>query len=429
MSSFDEELKKSIQGSKDKAEIAQNVQDEEELIARDEDEARMHYSELQQLQATESEKILIVNNYSRFASVDVWAGICGAFRDLGHQTLNYSIHNMRAFLSQDMMEHHIVSTVLSTKNNFTHVLFVGSTFLHDHVPLTLRKCGVKVAYWSLEDPHALDQNYRFMELVDYYFTNERRVAKEFPQKAIYLPTAGDHHACMPSNRDNTEIPDWMFNDIVFCGNVYPNRQELLEKIIPLVDKKGYKFSIVGVTSFMKDKNKSPLKKHILGEYEGVVDHRWLVMFYGLSKLVINIEREDSWEYDERFSTNRKFKMTGESLNPRAYEIPLCAGGLQLIDNKREEVYDDRVLRDKEHFVIYKDADDLCQKTEYYLEHEEERKKIVEAARKHAFDNHTYIARAYRMRKVFRLKEGKREQVAKDELGTILNRKKEIKKEK
>lgn len=375
--------------------------------------------------AQEKLRFLIVNNYSRFASKDVFDGFMAAIRqDLNHQIMAYPIDVMQAWFSGDMVEHHITSTAVATRNEFTHVIFIGSAFIKKWVVDTIRKGGVKVAYWSLEDPHALDQNIRFLELADYYFTNERAVAREF-EKAHYLPTAGAHTVCVPPEAPLSEYGEEdreiLENDVVFCGNVYPNRRKVLEPLLPHFQNHGIRFGIMGVLGLMEDEEKkSPLRQHIRGNFEGVVDHRWFIMAYGYAKFVINIERDPNWEYNEKYSTNRKHEIVGESLNPRAYEIALTGGGLQLIDEQRKEIFEKGILEPGKHCVTYKGTADLVEKILYYREHEAERRNIVRAARTHALSNHTYASRAKRMIDMINWKEGRKEGIAKEVLKKIMS---------
>jgi spore maturation protein CgeB len=354
--------------------------------------------------------------------------MCKALQDSGFVVLPYAMDKMRVWWSINQLFKDIIATAVSTRNNFTHVLLVGAVFFPRWVIQTIQRCGVKVIYWSLEDPHAFDQNYKFMEWADYYFTNEIKVAEKF-KEAVYLPTAGCHHICLPAAESVTDLPERyqkiFNNDIVFCGNVYPNRQKLLEEILPFLEKKGYRFGIAGITALMIDKMSSPLRKYIIGFHdehgetmEGVIDHRWLVMLYGYSKIALNLERDPYYEYNEKYSTNRIHKIKGESLNPRAYEIAMCGGGLQLIDDKRAELFSGRTIEPDKHCVCFRSAEELCQKIEYYMEHEEARQEIVSAARQHALRNHTYDSRAKRLIKAIWVKEKKKDDLKKMMLGDI-----------
>lgn len=367
-------------------------------------------------------KFLVCNNYNRFASKDVWDGLFATLRqDFKYDVLPYPVDQMPAFFSYDMIANHILATAVKSINGFTHMICVSSTFMKQWMFDTCRKCGVKTIYWSLEDPHAFDQNSPFMEWADYYFTNEVAVSRAF-EKAVYLPTAGAETVCVPPSCRLAELPDKerkiLDNDVVFCGNVYPNRRKVLEPLLPLFEKHGIRFGLMGVTGLMEDDGRSPLVSYIKGDLHGVVDHRWFVMAYGFAKFVINIERDPEWTYNEEYSTNKIHKIAGESLNPRAYEIALCGGGLQLIDEKRKELFSGKAFEVGKHLVTYKNSQDLVDKILYYRAHENERRRIVEAAREHALKNHTYRSRAKRMVDTINWKEGRREGVIQEAVSRV-----------
>tara|TARA_Y100000310_G_scaffold269859_1_gene283352 strand:+ start:134 stop:991 length:858 start_codon:yes stop_codon:yes gene_type:complete len=64
--------------------------------------------------------------------------------------------------------------------------------------------------------------------------------------------------------------------------------------------------------------------------------------------------------------------TGNCASDRVYKI-MAAGGFLLTDDWYGR---DKMFRDKEHLVIWKDLHDLQNKIEYYLEHDDEREKIA-----------------------------------------------------
>jgi len=355
-----------------------------------------------------TERFLTINNYSQFASLDVWSGMTKALQQFGATCLPFPINKLQAFFSDDMLNHYILSTAVSTRNNFTHVLFVGSAFLKEWVIKSIKKSGIKTIYWSLEDPHSLDQNSRFYDIADYYLTNEKRVKDVLP-KAIYMPTAGNTDICFPVN-DINAMPSEFKKDIIFAGNIYPSRQKTLEYLIPFIESKGYSFGIIGITKLAENFEKSPLKKYIINDLNGVVDHKWFTMAYGCAKIILNLERDPFYEYDSTFLSNKKYKIVGESLNPRAYEIALCKGGLQLIDDKRKEIESGQTIENNKHCIVFNSDNDLCKKIEYYLSHEDERKTIVDRAYEYVSENHVYINRAFRLFKKLYLSEGKQDKV-------------------
>lgn len=371
-------------------------------------------------------RFLIVNNHSSFASKDIWEAFAATCeQDQGIYCIKYPIHIVGGFFQKDMLEHHLVASAVSasTVNQFTHVIFIGSTFMSPWVMQTIKNMPtVKSVYWSLEDPHALDQNIPFKDLCDYYFTNEREVAKQIPG-TYYLPTAGGHIDCRPPSVQLKDMPEMnqrvLGNDVVFCGNIYPNRQKVLEAVLPHFEKHGIRLGLMGISKLMKDPDKSPLMNYFKSDQSGVVDHRWVIAMYGYSKFVINIERDPHYEWNTEVSSNRIHNVVGESLNPRAYEIALCGGGLQLIDDRRVELQRPGILEPGKHCVVYTSPEDMVNKILYYREHEEERVKIVKAARSHALKNHTYHSRAQRMIDILHWQEGRKDLVAKAVLDRFL----------
>jgi len=415
-------------------EFDRNALSEDPIVEMEEEKAKIEVGHLEYERPTKKERFLVVSNYSQFASVDVWAGMAGALREKGYAVYPYAIHKIRAILAHDFMLKDILASAVSVRNKFTHVLFVGAAFMPAWVILTIRKMGIRVLYWSLEDPHSLDQNAPFYEMCDMYLSNERKIKELFP-KAVYMPPASDRNECcppaVPLEKLEPIYQDVFRNDVFFGGNIYPNRQKVLEPLVAFLQEKKRTMGIMGITNYMDDREKSPLMKYVIefaderGRMDGIVDHRYLVMAYGYAKIAINLERDPNYEYDKRFSTNRKYKLSGESLNPRAYEICMCGGALQLIDETRKEIFDDRMLIPGKHLVTFKDQNDLHEKVEYYLTHEEERKAIVDEARKHVLSYHSYNSRATRLIKAIHFLEKDKKALLSDVLENNRNQQKLI----
>lgn len=73
---------------------------------------------------------------------------------------------------------------------------------------------------------------------------------------------------------------------------------------------------------------------------------------------------------------------------RTFEVPACGGFLMSADadNLRDYYIDGKEI------VIFNNKDDLGEKCKYYLEHEEERKKIAQAGYERTVKEHTYEKR-------------------------------------
>jgi len=340
-----------------------------------------------------------------FALTDVWTGYCKALDVMGYRTLPIATHQIKAFFNENVMWRFIHSQIVTKREGFTHAIFIGGR--DNSAPWLLESLyGVKSIVISTEDPHGLDQNQNIAKLYNYYFTNEKNVLK-YIKGANYLPTAANHYACMPINKK--ELPEDLFCDILFLGNVYPNRQKILENIIPLVEKKNYKYHIAGITAFADEE--TPIRKYVK-IYKGyeLVDHQLSICLYNAAKIIININRDPFWESNPR-STNREHKCEGYSMNPRFYEVGL-SGGFQLVDNTRKEVY--KMFKcdcGPESEVITFDLNsptDLSDKIDYYLQHEDERLNIAYNFHQKVIDNHTYLNRTQRLINFIKLKENPQE---------------------
>jgi tetratricopeptide (TPR) repeat protein len=120
---------------------------------------------------------------------------------------------------------------------------------------------------------------------------------------------------------------------------------------------------------------------MVGSFNHDVQHeraRWLARVAKLSDkyrvcLTAGVHGEDYTRLMNRAKIVFNRSIRGE-INMRAYEAPAC-GALLFYERENEEV--GAVYRDREECVLYS-ADDLEDLVAYYLEHEDERKRIAEA---------------------------------------------------
>ena len=75
---------------------------------------------------------------------------------------------------------------------------------------------------------------------------------------------------------------------------------------------------------------------------------------------------------------------------------LASGGF-LISNDQPEIYD--YFKPGYHLETYRDLDELTEKIQYYLEHEEERAKIAQNGYEEVLENHSVLQRVMSMIKV------------------------------
>lgn len=167
-------------------------------------------------------------------------------------------------------------------------------------------------------------------------------------------------------------------DISFVGGLgdYPDRKKILEMIIS--HYRELRLEVWGTAwtwynPFLQYEYK--IKRRTLGKHihNYNIPPEEVNKVYNSTKICLDIHHRQS----------------KEGTGPRTFEI-LGAGGFPLTDYKKilEELFD--IGREVE---CYKNENDLLEKIEYYLENEDERKKIAQRGNDIAKKKHTYKHRA------------------------------------
>jgi hypothetical protein len=339
-------------------------------------------------------KIYLVSDATKFAITDVYHGYANAFKDLKVPYEEFPYHLFREILADPICYQVIHSSALQNDKGFTHVMFVGGMNVPDFIFDSLHG-AVKSIVVATEDPHSFDRNKYRLGKIDYYFTNERSIAQSgrYPNMH-YCPTAGCTHDCGMLPLENLD-PKYR-SDILFLGALYPNRQALLEKIIPFVEANNLTMKICGHINFYMPK-KSPLRKYVADDR--TIPHAETVKYYNGARAVINILRDIKWNPRTKSGKNpfNSSRFAAESLNPRAYEVPLC-GGLQFLEDLRPEAHD--VFTDDE-VVFFSDSDSLVSGLQKYLlgDGRDRVEDMKRAAFTKVMEGHTYLHRAMEILKV------------------------------
>lgn len=335
----------------------------------------------------DSIKVFIVSDAVDFAITDVYHGYSKALQDLKLPYEELPHHLIRYLLADNVVHRMIHSMALQRDKGFTHVMFIGGmNNVPDYVLESLYG-AVKSIVVATEDPHSFDRNKHRLNMIDYYFTNERSIAESGRYKNVYYsPTAACTHACGIIPREN--LDEEHRSDILFLGALYPNRRRLLEGIIPFVEKNRLNMKIRGHVGYMP--KSSPLWKY--ATESRTIPHSETVSYYNGAQAVVNILRDVKWSPRTKSQRNplNRSRFTPESLNPRAYEVPLC-GALQILEDSRPEARD--VFTDNE-VVFFSDSDGLATGLERYLMGNQRSRveSMVKAAYDKVLGGHTYLHR-------------------------------------
>ncbi len=215
--------------------------------------------------------------------------------------------------------------------------------LRYHLPDDLRPS----AWWAIDTHMDFDWYKNRAPSFDFVFTAQRNGSQQLRENGIanvhWLPLA-----CNPALHRKHEVPKEL--DICFVGNVAPGpRTELLQLI-----QKQFQNNFVG-------------QRHL--------DE--MARTFSASRIVFNRSIKDD-------------------LNMRVFEALAC--GSLLLTNALPNNGQDELFTNSEHLATYRDSEELLDKVDYYLRHEDIRERIAAAGRKTVLQTHTY---RHRMEEILR----------------------------
>lgn len=253
----------------------------------------------------------------------------------------------------------------------------GLEFDTAHVD-AIRREGIRIAVWFTDDPYYTDITSHIAPHYDDIFTLERTCVDFYQMlgcKSVHHLPLGVYQADFrPFNPARTAR-----KEISFVGSAYQKRLEFFNQISDYLA--------------MKDTLITGIWWERLQDYAKLASKigpsRWMdptetATVYNGAKIVINMHRAHN---DESFNNNTA-QVSAISPNPRTFEISACAT-LQLTDVRAE--LPNYYTPDVE-IVTYSTPQEMVEKIEYYLAHEEERKAIALRGLHRTLREHTYAKR-------------------------------------
>jgi len=238
----------------------------------------------------------------------------------------------------------------------------------------LREVGYPTVVWLVDEPQEVDLSEGYGRHFDIVLTNDANTCGVHgPHKCWYLPLAADPRMHRPG------LPDRELVDVTFVGGILPERGQLLDRVFALTPDVAWR--IVGPDRWHKDVSFS-------GAWQRrSVDHAEYVALMRAARIVLDIPRDELVSFAGR--TNRR-AVPVMAVNTRVFEVTAC-GKFLLTSDARRDVF--RLFPNGE-VGIYRhgDAADLARQIRYYLEHEDEREEMAEAARETCMREHTYPVR-------------------------------------
>ena len=114
-----------------------------------------------------------------------------------------------------------------------------------------------------------------------------------------------------------------------------------------------------------------------------IDPEQIVKIYNSGKININLHSS---------SFHAGVNPVGDFINPRTFEISAC-GGFQLVDERSEL---SELMIPEVEIITFNSIDDMCQKVDFFLKHDDESKVIAARGKERVLKEHTIQHRMHEM---------------------------------
>jgi spore maturation protein CgeB len=226
----------------------------------------------------------------------------------------------------------------------------------------LCQLGVVTANWFPDDLQHFDWISRAVNVYTHFFSFDTYTVSLLRNKSArnvyYLPLACDpalHRTVVLSDEERACYTC----EVAFVGAPYPERAEALQAL------SGFDLKIWGYDGWRQ----TDLSRF----YQGIIDNgEPLVRLYNACRVAVNIH----WKSAAHGANYRTFEIAGSG----AFQIADARADIpQLFEPDRE-------------IVLFDGPDDLKEKVNYYLRHEDERRAIARAGQARAYRDHTIYQR-------------------------------------
>jgi spore maturation protein CgeB len=277
----------------------------------------------------------------------------------------------------------INNKLISEIKSFQPALFVeagGHRILPETVD-AISALGIQTVLWTIDPPIDFEPVQLAASHYDFVFTGGSEAYDILKGKGIqnlsWLPFACDPTVHKPHALTEDE-KNLYGADIAFVGSMHPGLYPFRVRFLESISDFNLAAWGPGSDTIPLD---SPLKNRIRGEK--TPPDTW-IKIYSASKIVLCMHYRDP-----------ENRIPCHQASPRVYEALAC-GAFLMVDAQRDVLAS---FKDREDLVIFRDAEELRELLNYYLERPEERHKVSEAGRRKALEHHTYRQRITDMLKV------------------------------
>lgn len=291
-------------------------------------------------------RLLVVHPGADVAISDVHDGLVAALRRQGHLVSTYQLNQRMAMAGRylnwlwkrhrreqpDLAKPTSVDILAKAAEdivpralalNVDAVLLISAMYLHPDALVLLRRARIPTGLIFTESPYDDPRQARLAPLADVCWTQERisvEPLRRANSRTHYLPAAFDPTRHTPEPQPGDE--DVPAHDVVFVGTLFKERIALLSA----VDWSGIDLGLYGNMELLP--SRSGLRQYVRGQD---TDNATAAALYRRARVGLNLFRSTTeW-------TGGQHDTSGESLNPRNYELAAC--GCYQVSQWRPEVGD------------------------------------------------------------------------------------------
>jgi len=240
---------------------------------------------------------------------------------------------------------------------------------------------IKTSCWLLEDPFNIDETLDVCHFYDIVFTIddvgviERKELKYQNIHPLYLYSNSNIFKIVEKDKEYK-------SDVLLIGVGFPLRLKIVDELENIFDK--YDFKVIG---WWWDRLKNKKVRDLC--INKFLSPKEVSKYINNTKIVIEINRDLS-----TMNSRNVIPLTpGRCFNAAAI------GKFQLIDNTRKNLKNFFDIGNE--IITFNDVEDLKNKIEYYMDHEDERQEIEQKSFIKNKDNHTIDYRLLEIKKIFK----------------------------
>ena len=312
-----------------------------------------------------------------------------------NQVIYFPFDEIIREVGRNKMNEQLLETVYREKPDICFFFLFGDEIKKEVIKNITKKSGAITFNWFCDDHWRFDNFSKYWALLFHWIVTTDSEALEKYYKIGYKNVIKTQWACNHFLYRSLSLPK--IYDVTFIGQPHGSRKKIIEKIKKVginieCSGQGWPNGRVSQEEMIRIFSQSKINLN-LTKGSGNINLKELARIFLKRKYNKSIQINNPLRWIDNFKSFLGKRR--EQIKGRNFEIPGCEGFLLTGDADNLRNY----YQDGKEIVIYKDINDLVEKIEYYLEHDEEREAIAKAGSKRTLQDHTYEKR---FNKIFKI---------------------------